>query len=95
MKEQDGARFADLTLSINVHAFTSTRDRRAAAEKSAKAYGMTPEDVLESPHFFIGEEAAVRDQILALREDFGIAWLQLSGTMIDAAAPLISKLAGA
>ena len=56
---------------------------------------MTPEEVLDSPHFLIGEESAVVEKLLSLREEYGFSRINLAGGMIDNAARLIKRLAGA
>jgi probable F420-dependent oxidoreductase len=95
VREQAGERFASLDLSITMHALELTSEVRAAAEKSARFYSLTPEEVMDSPHFLIGDEGAVTDKLLAMREEFGFSRINLSGNMIDNAAKLIRRLAGA
>jgi len=93
IRENAGARFSQLRLSITIHGMAFS-DTRTEAEKSAQFYSLTPEDVMDSPHFLIGELPAVIDKLHALREDYGITGINISGNMVDNTAKLIEKLAG-
>ncbi len=67
-----------------------TDDARGVAAERAQRLGLTVEEVLDSPHIYIGSVAGLTEKILGLRERFGI-----SSVMLDdyaAAAPIIERL---
>ena len=69
---------------------TITDDARGVAAERARRMGLSVEEVLDSPHVFIGSVAGLTEKILGLRERFGISSILLDD--YDAAAPIIAAL---
>jgi probable F420-dependent oxidoreductase len=67
-----------------------TDDARGAAADRAQRLGLTVEEVLDSPHVYIGSVAGLTEKILGLRERFGITSVMLDD--YATAAPIIERL---
>ena len=100
VRDAAGDRFDDLVLNtypsmspviVTDHALREARElaTRAAARSDR---GVTAEELLESPHIFIGTIDALVDKIVGLRERFGISCVMLDD--VDGLAPIVERLAG-
>ncbi len=74
-----------------------TDDVRGAARERVDRFRsqgveLSEEDVLASPHVFIGSVAGLTEKILGLRERFGISSVMLDDP--EATAPIVAALAG-
>lgn len=67
-----------------------TDDARGAAEPRARQLGLTVEEVLESPHVFIGTVDALAEKCRELRERYGITSIMLDD--LAAAEAVIGRL---
>jgi probable F420-dependent oxidoreductase len=95
-----GARFPELILNtypsmspviVTDHALRAARE--LATHLAARSdREVTAEELLESPHIFIGTIDALVDKIVGLRERFGISNVMLDD--VDALAPIVERLAG-
>lgn len=81
VRQAAGDRFAELRFnvypsgvgpSVTDHALAEAREA-AAFLAGRTAVDLTPEDVLESPHIFIGSVAELGDKFLRLRDQLGIS----------------------
>ncbi len=60
--------------NILIYVFEVTDDRRAAAERIAPNFpGLTPDDLLTSPHALIGTPEKIADDLRRLRAEYGIS----------------------
>jgi hypothetical protein len=66
--------------------------RRADRMRQATGIDISVEDVLNSPHVFVGSVDALVEKCLTLRERFGISSIMFDG--IDELAPVVERLAG-
>ena len=94
-----GDRFDDLELNVYPSGgpVVVTDDARGAAQERvdrfrAQGVELTVEDVLDSPHIFVGSVAGLTEKILGLRERFGISSVMLDD--VEATAPIVASLAG-
>lgn len=89
-----GARFDALELEIGAY-FTFVGPNGAdAAEGLGRALGLTREQMLDHPHALFGEVTAVCDRLRERRERFGIHYVTVPDTALNAFAPVVAKLAG-
>jgi hypothetical protein len=92
VREAAGDRFG--TLEFNAYPsggpMVVTDNARGVAAERAQRLGLTVEEVLDSPHVYIGSVAGLTEKILGLRERFGISSIMLDD--YAAAAPLIERL---
>jgi probable F420-dependent oxidoreductase len=68
-------------------------ERRADRLRGASGVGITADEVLESPHAFIGSIDGLTEKFVELRERFGISSIMV-GDDIDELAPVVERLAG-
>jgi probable F420-dependent oxidoreductase len=95
-----GDRFAHLefnTYPANGRVFVTNNVRAVAQERIDRireltGVELTVDDIVESPHMFIGSAQGLIDKFLHLRERFGISSFTL--TDAEAVAPIVEALAG-
>jgi hypothetical protein len=64
------------------------------AERVAPGFGMSPAEVLDSPHALIGSVDQIVETLQARRERYGISYVAFSGDGFDRLAPVVARLAG-
>ena len=90
-----GEQFDALELNTLVFNVVVTNQGHQAAEQLAKAWGSTPDDVLDSIHILVGSVDHICEKIHRWREEFGISYLAIPGEeQMTAFAPIIARLAG-
>ena len=90
-----GERFATLELNAYVWFVIITDDRAGAAEKVATDLpGFSGQDALQTPHALIGTADQIEDELLARRERYGISYVTIQESNLDALAPVVARLAG-
>jgi probable F420-dependent oxidoreductase len=100
VREAAGDRFADLTLNAyaSFHPLTLTDDARGEARRVADVLreragvNLTEDEVLDSPHLWIGSVDALVEKIQGLREELGISSFMLGDP--DEMLPIVERLAG-
>jgi probable F420-dependent oxidoreductase len=94
IRDAAGGRFDDIELNVTVFVTVVTDDQSAMAERMAPGFGMSPKDVLESPHALIGSTEQMIDTLQERRERFGFSYVVFSGDGYAQLAPVIAGLAG-
>lgn len=89
-----GARFDELELNVTVFVAVVTDDQAAMAERVAPGFGMSPAEVLDSPHALIGNVDQICESLQARRERYGISYIAFSGDGFERLAPVVARLAG-
>ena len=81
---------------LNMVAFplAVTDDAAGAAERIARAVSLSPEEVLRSPHIWVGSPAEIVDSLERHRERWGVSYWAVPANAIDRVAPVIDQLAG-
>jgi probable F420-dependent oxidoreductase len=100
VREAAGDRYADLELNIypSTWPITVTDDARAEARRvidhlrARTGIELTEDEVIESPHLFVGSIDGLVEKFVALREQFGISSIMIGE--IDELAPVVERLAG-
>jgi probable F420-dependent oxidoreductase len=100
VREAAGDRFAELELNTypSGNATCITDDPRAEAQRRAdlirerSGVELTAEDVLDSPHHYIGTVKSLTEKFVMLRERLGISSFLVDD--LDALAPVVEELAG-
>jgi len=64
------------------------------AERVSGGFGMSPEEVLKTPHTVIGSVDQIVEGLQERREKFGFSYVVFSGDGFEALAPVVKKLAG-
>jgi probable F420-dependent oxidoreductase len=95
VRDAAGDRYADLELNALVFACVVTDDRKGTAEMMAPMFGVDPDEVVKSPHTWIGPIEAICDDLLERRERWDMSYVVLQGAeAMDAVAPIVARLAG-
>ena len=94
VREGAGARFDQLELSMVAFRAIVTDHPEEARSEVARAYGLTPDQVLASPDFLIGSEEAIVESLLSRREDFGVSYLEIDDRDAAGFASVVARLAG-
>jgi probable F420-dependent oxidoreductase len=92
--EAGGRDRPDLEVGIRVlfgDVAASGESRRDVAERVA-GFGMTPDDVLESPFALVGDHGAIRDHVLEVHERYGISYFTVSEDLAWKVAPVVEEL---
>ncbi|HVQ96976.1 MAG TPA: TIGR03621 family F420-dependent LLM class oxidoreductase [Mycobacteriales bacterium] len=95
-----GDRFADLELNtypsggpiLITDNARPEAERRADRLRQRSGYEISADDVLASPHIYIGSLSGLTEKFLELRERLGISCFMVDD--IDALAPVVESLAG-
>jgi probable F420-dependent oxidoreductase len=95
-----GSRFDSLEFNIYPSGVgVSVTDNALAEARDAAAYlagrtpvDLTPEELLESPHIFIGSLASLEEKFVRLREQLGISSIMVGD--LGPLDPLVERLAG-
>lgn len=83
-------------LELNMVAFplAVTDDAAGAAARIAPAVRLSPEEVLRSPHIWVGTTDEIAASLEHHRERWGISYWAVPAHAIDRVAPVIEQLAG-
>ena len=93
---REAARGRLSNVEINMVAFpvVLTRDREGRAEALAEPLGLTPSEVLASPHVWIGTLEQIADSLVERRERWGVSYWSVPTRFTEAVAPLVDRLVG-
>jgi hypothetical protein len=94
IREAAGARFDQLELNVTIFVAIVADDQNAMAERIAPGYGMSPAEVLQSPHVLIGSTEQIVDTLQERRARYGFSYVVFSGEGFDRLAPVVKQLAG-
>jgi len=94
VREAAGERFASLELEIGAYFTFVTDAPEAVAGGLARALGLSADELLEHPHALIGSPAAICEQLDRRRERYGISYVTVPDTALEAFAPVVARLTG-
>ena len=77
--DEAGRSLSEIELNHLVFVLALTENPQPIREGIAQAFGMTPDQVTETPLALIGTPAEVRDRIEARREETGISYIVIQG----------------
>ena len=89
-----GDRFDNLELNVLVLDVVVANNRRQATEQLAYRYGLSSEQLLDTPHFLVGSVEQICDDLQSYRERYGISYLVVWEEHMEALAPVVARLAG-
>jgi probable F420-dependent oxidoreductase len=96
VRQGAGDRFDELELSL-VPSMIVTDDRRRRTEQFIHDHGwqgISVEQVWEMPAVFVGSADQIVEDMRARRERYGFSYFVVSDHDMDAAAPIVARLAG-
>jgi probable F420-dependent oxidoreductase len=94
LRDVAGSRFDDLEIQSFVGFTTFTDDRHSLAEMMASAFGVTPEQALETPVVLAGTLEQMIDDLLARRERWEMSYVVVGVDVMEEFAPAVAQLAG-
>jgi len=93
VREAAGARFPDLELNIIALRVVTTADRAATAHQLAQELGLTPDEVLASPHVLLGSAEEMAETLRQRRDRYGISYVTVTEDGLEPFAPVMERLA--
>jgi probable F420-dependent oxidoreductase len=94
IREGAGDRFDDIELSVTVFMSAIVDNREEFAGMVAQGFGLTAEQGLSIPHFLVGTEQQIIEDLQRRREEYGFSYVVISGGAEETMAPIVAKLAG-
>lgn len=94
LRDAAGAGFDDLEIQSFVGFTTFTDDRRPLAEMMAGAFGVSPEEALETPVVLAGTVDQMIDDLHARRERWHMSYVVVGVDVMKEFGPAVAKLAG-
>lgn len=96
VRQAAGERFDALEMNIHIADVVVTEDREQAAHCFATSQtfgeGVTSTQILASPYVLIGTLDQICEQVLALRQQYGISYLTVSQPQMETFAPVMTRL---
>lgn len=89
-----GDRYLQLELNMVAFPVIVTNDRTERAERVAANLGLEPEQVLASPHAWIGSVEQITAALLEYRERWGVSYWAIPAATSAVVAPIVAQLAG-
>ncbi len=94
IKSGAGERFDEIEIEIGAYFTVVTDQREATLGKMAPMLGLTSEQLADHPHALMGSVEAICAQIIERREKFGISYITVGRTSMEAFAPVVEALSG-
>ena len=86
--------FDDLELQVQVLKTVVTDQPRDVAEQLSPAFGVPPDVLLNAPFFQIGSVEQITENIIQMRERWGVSYVLFQSDGIQPLAPVVAKLTG-
>jgi probable F420-dependent oxidoreductase len=94
VRDAAGPRWDDIEIQMRFFITSVRPDRMAMAEALAPAFGVSPEEALESGAVLVGTEDEIAEQLHRRREEWGLSYVVVGDDNVDEFAPIVAKLAG-
>jgi probable F420-dependent oxidoreductase len=94
IREAAGCRFDDIEINMVAFPAVVTGDRVTRATSFASGLGLEADEVLVSPHVWIGTVDQICESLSERRERWGVSYWVVPATAVDAIAPVVARLAG-
>jgi probable F420-dependent oxidoreductase len=89
-----GDRFDDIEISTTLFFAQVTDDGATLTENVAGLFGVSPEEVAQTPIVAIGSADEIADALRARRERWGYSYIVVNAESWEAFAPVVEQLAG-
>jgi probable F420-dependent oxidoreductase len=97
VRDEAGARFAELELGILVAQVFTTQDREQMAQllasTIARGVEVSTDVILQVPYLLIGTIEQMCEDLLARRERYGISYISVFEQSLETLAPVVARLA--
>ncbi len=87
-------RAGDLELQMVASPVVVSADPTTTAGRIAESVGLTPEELLRSPHVLVGSIGEICAELERHRERWGVSYWTVPASTLPAIAPVIERLAG-
>jgi probable F420-dependent oxidoreductase len=94
LRAAGGERFGEIEIQSFVGFTNFTDDRQALAEMMAGAFGVAPEEALETPVVLAGTLEQMIDDVQARRERWEMSYVVVGVDVMEQFAPAVARLAG-
>jgi probable F420-dependent oxidoreductase len=94
VREAAGARRDEIEIQMRFFVCKVTDDRMKLAELLAPAFGVEPEEALESGAALVGSESEIIEQLHRRRERWDLSYVVVGDDNVDEFAPIVAKLTG-
>jgi len=94
IRDGAGERFDQIEIEIGAYFTVVTDHRDLTLEKMGPMLGLSAEQFGQHPHGLIGSVDAICEQIIRRRETFGISYITVGRSVMEAFAPVVERLAG-
>ena len=94
IREGAGDRFDELELEIGAYFTFVMDDPGEALAGMAAAFGYSEDEMRQHPHALFGSVDTVCEELERRREAFGISYVTVGDTAMDAFAPVVARLSG-
>ncbi len=94
VRDAAGDRYDQLELNMLVFAVAVTDDAAGVTEMMAPMFGLDPAEVADYPLAWIGTEDEIVETLQARRERWDVSYLVVQADAMEAAAPIVARLAG-
>ena len=89
-----GDRFDDIEIEVGAYFTFVTDDAKGMASTFGSMFGLDEEQMLEHPHGLFGTVDSICDQLEERRERFGISYVTVGDSAVEAFAPVVERLTG-
>lgn len=94
IREGAGERFAEIELETAAMFISVEGRSEISVEDIAQRTGMDRAALEEYPHALVGSVDAICEQLIQRREIYGVSYITVSDSHLDAFTPVVEKLAG-
>ncbi len=94
IREGAGERFDQIELEIAAYFTAVTDQAEQTTAAMAQMFGLEPAEMAEHPHALIGSVDTIVDTLMARRETYGISYVTVSNSNMEAFAPVVAALSG-
>lgn len=94
VRQAAGPRIADIELNMVVPEVRLTTHRSRVARELAPVYGVTPEEVLQVAHLWVGTVEQICADLFARRDRWGVSYLAVVAKDMDRLAPVVAAMTG-
>jgi len=94
IREAAPERFDRIELCMAVSNVAPAEEVDAVVNELAVSQQLSPQEVRDCPHFLLGDEGSIVEQIERLREEFGVSYIAVPREAVRTMEPVVRRLAG-
>ena len=94
IKAGAGDRFDELEIEVGAYFTFVMDDAKPVLENFAGMFGLSTEEMAQHPHALFGDVDSICDELNRRREAFGISYVTVGDSAMEAFAPIVERLTG-